>query len=378
MAPPYPNGSGCDAQSDHNVQPAPPTARSQSPFAQHLDKVEQIKYEDIEVREEIGSGHFKTVQRGVLRSRDVVVLRFAKKSAQDALPREVGILLQAACAPESSRYVPEVYGICEYEQALIVAQELAPCGTLKSVIAGRGRTAARGDHSIARVSLSTRTKLSCSAQIAAAMAFLQSRRIVHGDMSCRNVLVCSLDDMAGAITVKVTDFGLAFFFDEDQMFGERRQHKAVRWCAPEVVKFKRYSYASDVWSLGATIWELYEDGLHPWSCIAHKLDVKAHLKGLAVAYQDGGGSQSAEESPAEAAEGGPDIATAFRQPIGCPEKLHELLLSCLVPALRERPTLDAVTAAVRALLPEARAAEATKAAAAVVAVAPAAEQSLEG
>jgi hypothetical protein len=33
---------------------------------------------------------------------------------------------------------------------------------------------------------------------------------------------------------------------------------ARQWAAPEVIKFQRFSVASDVFSFGTTLWELFE------------------------------------------------------------------------------------------------------------------------
>lgn len=36
------------------------------------------------------------------------------------------------------------------------------------------------------------------------------------------------------------------------------------WCAPESLKRRQFSHASDVWMFGVTLWELFSYGQEPW------------------------------------------------------------------------------------------------------------------
>jgi serine/threonine protein kinase len=52
-------------------------------------------------------------------------------------------------------------------------------------------------------------------QIADAMSYVASKRIIHGDLGCRNVLVFQVDPSEPKNNlVKITDFGLARWFDQ--------------------------------------------------------------------------------------------------------------------------------------------------------------------
>ena len=37
------------------------------------------------------------------------------------------------------------------------------------------------------------------------------------------------------------------------------------WCAPESLRWRQFSHASDVWMLGITLWEMYTFGQEPWA-----------------------------------------------------------------------------------------------------------------
>lgn len=44
------------------------------------------------------------------------------------------------------------------------------------------------------------------------------------------------------------------------------EHRRVPfpWCAPESLKTKQFSHASDVWMYGVTVWEMFTFGEEPW------------------------------------------------------------------------------------------------------------------
>lgn len=368
----------CPAPTETGYVAAPVAAAPEVPrvkttslqAAAAIGDVECIDYSELRLKEEIGSGHFKKVLRGRFRQRDVVVLRLDRTGESKEMPRELRILLEASAGASSKPFVPELYSICEDGEAFVLAQELAHGGTLKQQLdagtKGRPEPAAPPTPCISASSVpiqlnvddslpfSNSMKLLCCQQIAAAMAFLETRRVVHGDLSCRNVLVFDCDRKTSKLTCKVTDFGLAFLLDKNQEFEIRRQHKALRWCSPEVVKNKRYSHASDVWALAATIWELYADGVHPWACISKKAVVKDLLKAMADHFESSETGETEKHisdfqrllvEASGFSTGEPTLQDAFsRQAGGCPEDVHALLLSCLVQH-SERPSLSALSAA---------------------------------
>lgn len=73
---------------------------------------------------------------------------------------------------------------------------------------------------------------------------LHNSGIVHGDLSCNNVIVCQ-----GLL--KIIDF-----------YAERPTHGSPMYMAPEIVRLGRASRAGDVWA--AAIVMLMLEGLQPW------------------------------------------------------------------------------------------------------------------
>ena len=105
------------------------------------------------------------------------------------------------------------------------------------------------------------------------------RQIVHGDLATRNVL---LDEHFQA---RISDFGLAKQLYNNVVYQRRRKvcshtynlkHESNgflfgkiplpwRWMAPESLSSLEMSPASDVWSYGITLWEIFTLGKLPYA-----------------------------------------------------------------------------------------------------------------
>ena len=113
-------------------------------------------------------------------------------------------------------------------------------------------------------------------QIAAAMSYLEERRIVHRDLAARNVLV----SLAGLRSVKLNDFGLSRTLMSSSYYHKASNDKIpVKWMAPESLVDRKYSCASDVWSFGVFCWEVTERGKAPYSDIGPEQAVNMVLRG---------------------------------------------------------------------------------------------------
>lgn len=91
------------------------------------------------------------------------------------------------------------------------------------------------------------------------MEYLGSRKVVHGDLASRNILLDS-DFIA-----RITDFGLARQISDYQNYVKGSQEPLPwRWMAVESLKELSFSTMSDIWSYGVLLWELFTCGDVPY------------------------------------------------------------------------------------------------------------------
>ncbi|XP_021702029.1 vascular endothelial growth factor receptor 1 isoform X3 [Aedes aegypti] len=99
----------------------------------------------------------------------------------------------------------------------------------------------------------TTTDLVCwASQVASGMEYLGSRRVLHGDLAARNILLC--DDNV----VKICDFGLARSMYKSENYKKKGEAPLpFKWLALECISDNVFGTYSDVWAYGIVLWEFF-------------------------------------------------------------------------------------------------------------------------
>ncbi|XP_026738358.1 uncharacterized protein LOC113501428 [Trichoplusia ni] len=237
-----------------------------------------VEREAIELREELGTGHFGCVRQALLRlpgrgSRYVA----AKALRENVSPAEESEFLREACTIASlhHEHIVRLVGVCISNGPPLVLMELAFFGDLLNYLRARRHLAENVERTdqetyapveeAAHVSGLELTRLAREA--ASALAYLGSRGVVHRDVRAANCLVDARRSL------KLADFGMA----RETVVGaegapeyacRRRAMFPVLWMAPESLAHGVFSAATDVWALGVLVLELVTLGARPYGSMS--------------------------------------------------------------------------------------------------------------
>uniref|UniRef100_A0A914Q1K4 receptor protein-tyrosine kinase n=1 Tax=Panagrolaimus davidi TaxID=227884 RepID=A0A914Q1K4_9BILA len=105
-------------------------------------------------------------------------------------------------------------------------------------------------------------------QISDGMEHISAVGIVHRDLAARNILLTK------TLEVKITDFGLASICNKQFIYqAQINRRLPIRWMAPESLGSRLFSEASDIWSFGVLIWEIFTFGDVPYNTMEEGEDI---------------------------------------------------------------------------------------------------------
>ncbi|MGH0157536.1 UNVERIFIED_CONTAM: hypothetical protein FKN15_044801 [Acipenser sinensis] len=261
-----------------------------------------ISEKDLALFEKLGDGSFGVVKRGEWFAPTGNVMNVAVKCLKTDIlnqPDTLDDFIREVNAMHSLDHqnLIGLYGVVLTHPMKMVT-ELAPLGSMLD------RLRKNQGHFLIS------TLCQYAIQIANGMAYLESKRFIHRDLAARNILLASNE------LVKIGDFGLMRALPKNDDHYVMQEHRKVpfAWCAPESLKTRTFSHASDTWMFGVTLWEMCTYGQEPWlglsgSQILHKIDKERER---------------------------------LSKPEDCPQDIYNVMLQCWAQKPDDRPTFVAL------------------------------------
>ncbi|KAM7000292.1 tyrosine-protein kinase ITK/TSK [Tautogolabrus adspersus] len=202
----------------------------------------EVDPEELTLGQELGSGQFGLVLEGRWRERKVAVKMIREECMSDEEFKEEARVMMRL----SHCKLVQLYGVCTQRSPMCLVFEFMEKGCLSEYLrAKKGR-------------LSQDTMLGMCLDVSEGMAYLESSNFIHRDLAARNCLVSKNNE------VKVSDFGMTRLVLDDQYTSSQCSKFPVKWSAPEVIKYCKFSSKSDVWSFGVLMWEVFTEGRLPY------------------------------------------------------------------------------------------------------------------
>lgn len=251
---------------------------------------------------ELGTGCFGTVYEAWWKD-NIVAIKLMKTGSMS----EHGFIEEAKTMTQLSHpNLVQLYGVVTKQQPLIIITEFMMHGSLWQFLKSK----------VPRILNETERLIMFCVDVCKGMEYLESRKCIHRDLAARNCLV------GQNYVVKVGDFGLARHVIDDEYSSSYGAKFPIKWAAPEVLKYTRFSSKSDVWAFGVLIWEIFSGGQLPFANITNADVVEI------ICNKD----------------------ERLKKPIDCPQSVFTQMMNCWARKAEDRPSFKILLSCLHAIL----------------------------
>ena len=255
----------------------------------------------------LGSGQFGTVNQGVWETANgpvPVAIKMLNPEKAGIDKNKVKFLSEVAimgqfCHPN----IVTLHGIVTEGGTMMMVLELLEKGDLRCCLLSR----IPDPKSPSSYDGLPQNLLKYCQQIASGMEYLAEKAFIHRDLAARNILVSYRD------ICKIADFGMSRDLEDDTYYISSGGKIPLRWTAPEALQYKKYSTASDVWSYGCVMYEIWSMGEKLYKNHSNR-DI---LKIIENCYR-------------------------IPPPPGCPRSIYKIMIECWHPLGTNRPSFSSL------------------------------------
>ena len=258
-----------------------------------FDDTRHFSRDAFDPREVLGSGNFGTVYKGILKEVpgihsdiDIAIKTISDDGENERKDFLNEIKIMGFVEPHHN--LVSMIGFCARptaERKIWLLLEYCQHGQLQKYLSKNkkrllGQIADQSNAQSMGPKINSRYLIRWAYDISKGMEYLYDKKIMHGDLAARNIMLTEKPQKDGTtIVAMVADFGLSknFYATQQKYTKSSRMTIPWRWMAIEFLNCGYFTLTSDVWSFGVVIWEILSFGKQPYGFLDYE-EVLANLE----------------------------------------------------------------------------------------------------